>query len=174
MNRNKFKQKYLPTSISQSNQSSIIDESRVKEKQPKHSTLIAGQPTQIVYPSAPTHEWHHNFPTEQHSLEKNLPPTFYQQAYVPFSDHLLRAAQSVNNISETTNQPNRKKNRNKSLASSSASLTGEKKGAGRAQGRTFAEKKSSDRRCPKCGKWFTIGMSLNAHKLHNANKAKCD
>jgi hypothetical protein len=96
---------------------------------------------------------------------------FAPQNYPPITNslvnNLLRAAQSVGNVNEVERS---NRGLNKHTSASTATLP---RGAQRAQGRTFEQKRINDTECPKCELWFTKGVSFNAHEKHNARNQKC-
>ncbi len=121
-------------------------------------------------PSAPPAAvgWHQSQLLPAHDGFKHPEPVYYPNMFPSFSDNMLRAAQSVSNITETAAN---KHIRN--LHSSTASLGVEARGAQRAKGRTTAEKRQNDKQCTKCGKWYTTGPSIIAHYKYNAKNDVC-
>jgi hypothetical protein len=94
--------------------------------------------------------------------QSHFPQHYFPPAANSFSNNLLRAAQSVGNVNEVERT---QRVFNKLSSVSTATLS---RGAQRAQGRTFEERRINDKECPKCRLWFTKGVSFKAHEKHNA------
>jgi hypothetical protein len=150
----------------------------IKKPRQQNETVIEQSPKPLP-PSAPPASNTNNWPQHQlastyldiNQTSHTMPYNQQQAPQLLYPNNLLRASQSVANITEVDlTIPSRWKNK---LSSTSVASLAKETSYTRAKGRTFEERRKDDVLCVKCGSWFRNGISYKTHIKHNMNYSRC-